>query len=471
MSRVNISSNPNFLNLFKSVKERYQKGISFDTDNQLKIDTRECIDNMITAIELGNNNEAFIGIFLPKMNREYFVKFPAPAAVTIKKSVPTLLMNPLLLFLLIDSYEDFVNVITHEVYHLIFKHLLKERECPCHDLANIAMDVSVNQYIKLTTNMEDKLYTLNKFNKKFNLNAEPKREFEYYYNLLIKESEKNEKNDDTLKSLLEELSESEDGEETDTLDEIKDYVKNNVILGDISQNNEMVKNTADELTIEDMIKDSIKEAKERGKIPSSLSEMLDNIYFKKPIIPWQKEFRHSIGSIPCPYRKTMRIKNRRLPDRSDILGRVNDRKVSILAAIDTSMSVSNDEVSFFLNEIFNVVKDINAEVYLLQCDAEVSSYEKIERTTAMSKIEIKGRGGTSFTPVFEYIKNTIPKYKKPDIVLYFTDGYGEYEIDDKLRGRFDLIWVLTGLNNTLSVKNEKFRRKIRFLNIEGRKYL
>jgi len=483
MAGSNIQNNSDFIKLFNGIKERYMKGVNFTDDPTLEGDTYDCINNMITAIELGSGDDAFIGLFLPKMNRMYDFKLNAPAAIAMVNSVPTLFLNPQLMFIMIEDYYDFKCLIQHEVYHLVFKHLIQSRNYPNHDRTNIAMDTSINQHITFSNNLAKACYTLENFCKKFNVKAECKREFEYYYDLIPDDYNEI---DQTLKKMLQDLNDLKDKKSQasgqaekdeleqqiqDKIEEIKDYIKENYTLGDISGNEGTAESLGDQLTLDELVSQTLQEAKSRGKMPGSLEKILNDMYFKDPIIPWQKEFRHLVGSIPCPYKKTMRVKNRRQPNRADILGRVNDRKVRVLLAIDTSGSVSDNELKFFFNEIFNILKDVNAEVFLAQCDSSLKSYEQIVKKNDVSKIKVVGRGGTCFTPVFEYVHKDIPKPSRPDIIVYFTDGYGEDQIPTEYKDNYEVLWVLTGLGNTLSVKTPAYIKKVRFLNIEGKKYI
>ena len=61
----------------------------------------------------------------------------------------------------------------------------------------------------------------------------------------------------------------------------------------------------------------------------------------------------------------------------------------------------------------------------------------LKRYTNIENIEIKGGGGTDFRPVFEYIKK---KNYKPNAILYFTDGCGDYPESSNI----DTLWILDG---------------------------
>ena len=62
--------------------------------------------------------------------------------------------------------------------------------------------------------------------------------------------------------------------------------------------------------------------------------------------------------------------------------------------------------------------------------------------------KVKGRGGTAFTPVIEYINND--KYFRDSLLIYFTDGYGEAKIPRPYTYRN--LWVILGDSKSLSLK-------------------
>jgi predicted metal-dependent peptidase len=107
-------------------------------------------------------------------------------------------------------------------------------------------------------------------------------------------------------------------------------------------------------------------------------------------------------------------------------------KKHILVAIDTSGSVSNDELVEFFNEIRHIHKT-GTEITVLQCDTQINS---IEKYNPKKDVKVQGRGGTEFNPVLEYYnKNT----KKFTCLVYLTDG--ECYTDITPRGK--MLWVIS----------------------------
>ncbi|MBQ9604076.1 MAG: VWA domain-containing protein, partial [Firmicutes bacterium] len=106
-------------------------------------------------------------------------------------------------------------------------------------------------------------------------------------------------------------------------------------------------------------------------------------------------------------------------------------------AIDTSGSVSGALVQSFVQKTYDILNNEKSffdkvNIHIIQCDTEVREAVKItnrkELENYISKMELKGLGGTDFRPVFEYVKELIGKKEFNDLkgLIYFTDGRGEF---------------------------------------------
>jgi len=101
----------------------------------------------------------------------------------------------------------------------------------------------------------------------------------------------------------------------------------------------------------------------------------------------------------------------------------------IVIAIDTSGSMSSDQLSQALAEIDALRATANCSLTLIQCDLEIQTvdeYDPWELTSrTFNRLAFLGRGGTSLIPPFEWIsKNVLGKGKALDALVYITDGYG-----------------------------------------------
>lgn len=178
--------------------------------------------------------------------------------------------------------------------------------------------------------------------------------------------------------------------------------------------------------------------KQKGDIPEAFKELLKKL-FEKPKLNWKQILRKYIGFVPDDYEPTKMRLNRRNPERTDLSGTITSTTLKIVVAIDTSGSMSSKELEECFNEIFNIISIRRFDLTIIECDAEIGRVYKAKSIKDV-KLEVTGRGGTSYIPVIEYLNKN--KYYRDAIMIYFTDGYGDYEIP---RPRtFRNLWVITG---------------------------
>lgn len=186
---------------------------------------------------------------------------------------------------------------------------------------------------------------------------------------------------------------------------------------------------------------------ERGIIAGFMADHI-KLIMTPPQIPWQKELKSQIGTIRFGSRSSFKRPNRRQSDRLDLPGKIKNRIVRIVVGLDTSGSMSEDEISMVLNEVLAICKTVPTEITLIECDSKISKEPYIIRKPNDIQTKVSGRGGTEFTPVVEYINE---HNFKDALFIYFTDGYGEDSIPKPKVYR--TIWILTDKRNRLSVEN------------------
>ena len=116
----------------------------------------------------------------------------------------------------------------------------------------------------------------------------------------------------------------------------------------------------------------------------------------------------------------------------------DDKRIrEFVIAIDTSGSVQGDIVQSFLQRTCDVLRQSGSfttqvEIYLIQCDAEVQSVERLTSLDQLDelipRLKLRGFGGTDFRPVFTYVDKLLAEKKLTNLngLLYFTDGVGTY---------------------------------------------
>lgn len=113
------------------------------------------------------------------------------------------------------------------------------------------------------------------------------------------------------------------------------------------------------------------------------------------------------------------------------------RLEELVIAIDTSGSCSAETVGRFLAETYEILESQEnffrrMKVYFIQCDCLIQDvtliHSREEWLAYAKKIRIQGRGGTDFSPVFDYVRDLRiqGELKSLKALLYFTDGDGAY---------------------------------------------
>ena len=390
--------------------------------------------------------EKFFAHIVMQLKRRIDFKLPAPAAVNQTISGYSLYTNPL--FLLNYTINEITSILIHECYHILNYHIPRAEKYKgntSNSIVNISMDCSINQYID---GLPEGHITVASIVKMLDgkVSVERKREYEYYVKLFNDNKEKL-KGGDNGNDMLDkvqgdnsgEINNSDMGNNKGKGLQNHDKWKESDGMLDEKNGKQISKNIANK-AMEQL------SAKERGKVSSHIQEMINNLN-TKAIIPWQQELKKFVGSVKVPYKRTMQRRSRRQPKRFDVRGKISDRTLRMGVAIDTSGSMGKDELEFSFNEIFHILKQTKFNLTVIECDS------KVQRTyTAKSKkdidLNVMGRGGTSFSPIIDHVND---KIKNLDLLVIFTDGYGEYSLKNRPIGRYKIIWVLTGRRSELSL--------------------
>jgi predicted metal-dependent peptidase len=105
-------------------------------------------------------------------------------------------------------------------------------------------------------------------------------------------------------------------------------------------------------------------------------------------------------------------------------GRSKNEGVKIVAVIDTSGSMSKEQITKAISELYGLMRTFTfMELWVTDCDAAVYNAKKV-KMHELSKLLLSGGGGTDFKPAFNWTKEEL----KDDIdcLLFFTDLYGDF---------------------------------------------
>ena len=139
----------------------------------------------------------------------------------------------------------------------------------------------------------------------------------------------------------------------------------------------------------------------------------------------------------------------------------DDRQVrDLVIVIDSSASTQGDLVASFIRQTFDILTTADDfqrrfNVRLLQCDAEVQE-DVLLRTRAeaeeyLSRIRIKGQGGTDFRPAFRYVDELVAQGAFTDLkgLIYFTDGNGTFP---RFKPKYETAFVFADDENAARCK-------------------
>jgi len=110
----------------------------------------------------------------------------------------------------------------------------------------------------------------------------------------------------------------------------------------------------------------------------------------------------------------------------------------VAIAVDTSGSMSAEDLRIAVEESDGILKAIGAEVTFIACDAAVGAVKPVRSARELAE-SLVGGGGTDFAPVFETVERLRPR---PEVIVYATDGCGPAPLAAPAGVR--VIWLLVG---------------------------
>ena len=337
--------------------------------------------------------EPFYGIFLIGMQKE-FSESCATAGVGKHGIGMRLVINPEFFAELSEPHQQ--GLLKHELLHIAFGHLIMADKYSNKKLFNIAADIEINQYID-----EDMLPPGGLTRQTFSIPLPKRAGTDVYYKLLEDTMDENGNSScPNLNTILDQM----DGnspychKEWDEISELPEAEKKLVQ----KQYEHQMKTTAEEIQ------------KRCGDIPGELAEIIERLFnINPPKFNWKQFLKRYVNNASKVYTKKLRRKfNKRY---SGNPGLKIKHKNHVLVGVDTSGSVSTEELVEFMHELTHMHKTGN-EITVAQFDTELTDVSPFD---PKKNWEIKGRGGTYFLPVVEHYNDPKTKYSA---FICLTDG-------------------------------------------------
>lgn len=182
-------------------------------------------------------------------------------------------------------------------------------------------------------------------------------------------------------------------------------------------------------------------AKMAGKLPANLSRLIEDLL--EPRVDWKEALRQFVDRA-SRNDYTWKRPNARYFSRNIILPSLYTEELPpIVVAVDTSGSVSNEDLQQFASEIDDILNQYNGtELTVIYCDAKVQHVEHFTTENRPIRLEAKGGGGTDFAPVFKHVAANL---ETPACLIYLTDLYCSSYGDEP---EYPVLWINTSNHNT-----------------------
>ena len=279
--------------------------------------------------------------------------------------------------------NDLIGVIEHELLHVLYSHLNLEWPKTNYQLANIAMDLIINETGNFTKNISLDKIDRDTIKQRYDIDFCSHQDTSFdIFKKLLKYQEDN-------------PEDSQDDTGPDSFDgtDLKDLIQ-----GDSCE-------VLDDKTLED-ISNQLEDSTKYGDLHNELNRAV-----KEKQHNFKKLFASLVGfTLKQGFKRTFKKRGRRYNDQK---GRVKLKRPSILLTIDTSGSMSDDALS----KITYQVNTLSKKYDLTICwgDSRLQGTEVIKKSKKFTN-ELSGGGGTDLQ-FYKEIKGVF------DLYIFNTDGY------------------------------------------------
>lgn len=394
-----------------------------------------------TCIYETTKSHPFMGAILQIMNINFSHQLPT-AGVMFNAEVKRwdLIINPFFFCKKLNR-EQRKAVLLHELYHITHKHPLRipfiKLSVHKRQLMNIAMDMSINQYIKDLPDgcpqcpprnsgvacqnpeccgsgifLKDFYDTDEKTGKQ--IPWQDRREAEYYYS-----------------KLLERFDDPDPSDQGDGQGEGQGNAGGGANTGDLPDTTDVHAwdGAADEGEMLEATEDLVKRAQVKSRfgydeLPGHIKELLEHIKTRKAELNYKAILLAAMkASLPANFRvKSWTRKSRRFGNKAP--GTKNGEEPKLENFIDTSGSISIEEANEFLDIVDEFLK-IGARKCMLNMFHTSNYYrEEYKRGQRIKREDIQSGGTCLEDSIRSIAKN------RPDLAIILTDGYYS-NVDEK----------------------------------------
>lgn len=180
-------------------------------------------------------------------------------------------------------------------------------------------------------------------------------------------------------------------------------------------------------------------ARRQGKLPAGLGRLVEEVL--EPKIDWRTQlYRYIVNQIMFDY--TYQRPHKRSAAIGFYLPGTVKESLNIFVSIDTSGSISKEDMEGFLGELLGIGDAFqNINIRLIICDAKVHEVYDLTKANVekILSLEMSGGGGTDHRPIYDYIVNNT---NNCSVLINFTDGFTHFPSDPSVYN-FDSLWVIS----------------------------
>ena len=398
-----------------------------------KVTESERIKQVIAKLTLQN---VFWGYLFNRIRRHPNPTLPSPMGVApLLDGTVSLEYNPEMTKSTDDKTLHII--LEHEGMHLLNKHIprllsilnnepIEQKKYMKSMVWNIAADCCVNTQAKLPR----KLVICNRdfelcFPDTYGL--PDKKASEFYYHRLLKKQEENKKNGKGISGKDQGDDESEGKGKGEKGNNIDDHSRWGELTKQTSDVSSLVRKI--EGYVSNIVADSVKNLnQQRGSLPGHIQELIKEM-LSPPTVPYYDIIKKLVrGTRYTKYQRCLTRINRKrtyvfdlskdgLPEISPFPGKKRDFTFNIGILIDTSGSMSKEEILEGLSGIKHVIeKDRYCKTTVIENDTQIQKEYVVKRVHDI-EFNVKGRGGTTLYPGLRRFREL-----GVDVVLGFTDA-------------------------------------------------
>lgn len=366
--------------------------------------------------------EPFYGHYFSTMVREISEEVATMGVAVGGEEVVRLVINERFWKETLTDDKFKYGVLKHEILHVVFKHILRIGDFAHPEIANMAMDIVVNQYIDRDQLPGEPVL----FENYTDLGITPHESVDYYYKKLLTHYQGH-VNDDSADEIFQSIQSHISAHRNN---QVQSGIGDHTVWKKLTEaEKRLIERSIDESVINTV--ERIKHSPQFGKLPQGIKTYLKGLIDSQaPVVDWKRVLRLFSSTSSRTYLKnTIKRVSKRY---GTVPGMKVKHKNKLLIALDTSGSTSESDHVRFFQEVFHIYKQ-GAEIMIVECDTHI---QKTYNYKGHMPDYLSGRGGTSFEAPLVYANEQY----FPDAIIYFTDGFAS--APDTV-SRMPVLWVIT----------------------------